>query len=134
MNATLSLKMVLPNRVFHEETVHALRAIGAHGSFALRPRHIDCVVALVPGILSCASEDEETRRFAVDGGILVKCGSEVFVSTPHAVRGEPGINLKETVRQSFRELAVREERTRSALRKIEADFVRTFVEVEENVV
>ena len=72
--------------------------------------------------------------FAVDGGILVKRGASVLVSTPHAVAGEEGTLLKSRVRRYLEETAEREQRTRYALRKIEANFVRTFVEAEEDVV
>lgn len=132
MTKTISLKIALPHSIFHEEEVLRIRAIASHGSLTLLPRHVDCVVDLSPGILSCES-DEGTRIFAVDGGIMVKHEREVLVSTPHAVRPE-GSDLGKSVREAFETIAERESRTRSALRKIEADFVRTFVEVKEDVI
>lgn len=128
----LDLKILLPHRVFCRERAARLRAEGAHGVFCILPRHIDCVINLVPGILLLENENGEESSFAVDGGTFVKRGGEVLVSTPHAARSEDVGGIRAAVRASFRELEEREQTTRSALAKIEADFVRKFIEVEED--
>lgn len=109
-----------------------LRAFASHGEFCILPRHIDCVADLVPGIVTCVTASGERRLFAVDGGILVKCGTEVMLSTPRAVRSESEETLQAAVDRFIARVEERESTTRSALRKIEADFVRTLVDIEED--
>jgi len=63
----------------------------------------------------------------VDGGVLVKVGPKVMVSTPRAVRGELG-RLQQTVRDSFTKLSDRERQARAAVERMELDFVRQLIE------
>ena len=129
---SLDLKIAVPERLFHQESVAKIRAVGSHGDFCLLPRHIDCVVDLVPCMVTCETDAGGRRLFAVDGGILVKRGSEVMLSTPRAIRSETEESLRSAVTHFFSRAEERETKTRSALRKIEADFVRTLVEIEED--
>ena len=64
---------------------------------------------------------------AVNGGILVKQGDMVMVATRVAVSGELGL-LHETVNRFMNDLDERERKARSAVARLEADFVRRFVE------
>ena len=59
---------------------------------AILPKHIDFVTALVPSVLTFQPAGKPEEYLAVDHGILVKCGSDVTVSTRNAVRG---INLEQ---------------------------------------
>jgi F-type H+-transporting ATPase subunit epsilon len=63
---------------------------------------------------------------------LVKCGNDVLVSTPNAVSGAGLGELRRAVEQSQRKRDEREHNARAALEKIEADFVRRFIELEEH--
>ncbi len=67
----------------------------------------------------------------MDNGILVKCGSEVLVSTRNAVRSADLKSLRKTVQEHFVVLDDRERRARSALVRLEADFVRRYLELED---
>lgn len=126
----MTLKILLPSRVLVDEPASRVRGEAINGSFVLEPRHIDFVTALAPGILSFDDEDAEEVFIAVDGGILVKKGAEVVVSTRHAVRGTELGELRSTVRESFRDLDEREKKTRSAMARLEADFVRGILNTE----
>lgn len=125
----MKLKVLLPTEVIVEQKVTKIVAEGQNGSFCLLPRHIDFVSALVPGILSFTLESEEEIFLAIDEGILVKCGSEVFVSTLNAVQDKNLNHLKQTVEEKFRTLDEGEKLTRSALAKFEASMVRRFREL-----
>ena len=59
----------------------------------------------------------------------MKCGSEVLVSVRNAFRGTDLETLKNTVEQEFQNLDEREQMTRHALAKLEASFIRGFLEV-----
>jgi len=126
----MSLKVYLASEVLVEEEASAIRAEAENGSFGLRPRHIDFVTSLVPGILSFVNSKGKEIFVAVDGGVLVKNGSEVLVSTRHAVRGPDLGELRKMVQESFSVLDDREKLTRSAIARLEADFIRGLMETE----
>lgn len=123
------LKVLLPKQVMVETQVRKVVAEGQDGSFCLLPRHIDFVSALVPGLLEYETAVGEEIYLAVDEGVLVKCGAEVLVSTRNAVRGSDLGQLQKLIREQFAELDEMEKQTRSAMAKIEVDFVRRFLEL-----
>jgi F-type H+-transporting ATPase subunit epsilon len=128
---TLTLRVLLPEKVVLEREVQKVVAEGENGSFGLLPRHVDYVEPLVPGILSFVPADGEDERFAaVDEGVLVKCGSEVLVSVRNAVVGPELGRLEETVRSRFERVDEREQAMRTALAKLESEVVHRFVDVE----
>ena len=127
----MRLKVLLPTEVFVDEDVNKVVADAENGSFCLLMRHVDFVAHLVPGLLSFETTEGREEFLAVDEGILVKCGSKVLVSTLNAVRGPDLGTLKETVETQFRVLHDRQKMTRTALAKLEAGFVRRFIELEE---
>ena len=126
----MRLKLVLPSGVLLHREVAKIVAEAPNGSFCLLPRHVDFASALVPGILSVLSLDGTEIFFAIDEGMLVKCGPEVLVSTWNAVRGPLG-ELKQTVQEQFRELGEREQKARSALGRLEASLVHQILEWQE---
>ena len=125
----MRLKVLLPSEVLIDEEVAKVVAEAENGSFALLPRHIDFVSALDPGILSYESLEGEERFLAVDGGILVKAGPEVLVSTLNAVISTSLRELRETVETQFRVLSEQETSARSALARLEMGFIRRFLEL-----
>jgi F-type H+-transporting ATPase subunit epsilon len=128
----MKLKVLLPTEVLLEEEVTKINAEGEHGAFGLLPRHIDFVAILVPGILSYEVEAGQEEFLAVDEGVLVKCGPEVLVSTINAVRSPDLEMLKQTVEQQFRILNDRELKARSALARLQTNFVKRFMEIKED--
>jgi F-type H+-transporting ATPase subunit epsilon len=123
----MRLRVFLPTSVLVDAATTAITADGAHGSFGLLPRHIDCVAALTPGILTFIDAAGEEQYLALDGGILVKCGDEVRVVTGHAVRGDALADLRAVVETTFRQVAERERSARAVLAHLEADLVRGLV-------
>lgn len=126
----MKLKVLLPAEVLIEEDVTKVVAEAHNGFFCLLPRHVDFVAALVPGILSYEIGSGREVFLAVDEGILIKCRQEVLVSTRNAVRGPDLGQLKHTVVEKFEALDEREKSARSAMVKIEAGFVRRFLEIQ----
>ena len=130
----MNLRVLLPQRVFLDQPVHQVVAEGLHGSFGLLPRHVDFVSPLVPGILSYVDEKTDEEHFLATGeGLLVKRGPEVSVSIRSAVAGDDLGKLEEAVRRSLTTRNVRERRARRAVARLEADMVRRFVELHEEV-
>ena len=128
---TMKLKLLLPTQVLVDEKVVKVIAEAENGSFCLLPHHIDFVAAIVPGIFSFVTQDLVELFYAVDEGILVKCGPEVMLSTRNAVRGPDLGMLKKTVQKQFVELEDREKMSRSALARLEAGFIRRFMDLEK---
>ncbi len=127
----MRLLVLQPSDVFLDQDVDQLTAEGPEGAFGIRPRHLDMAAALVPGILAYWPAGSGESFMAVNGGILVKQGDTVRVATRMAVSGELGL-LHETVKRFVEDLDERERKTRSAVARLEADFVRRFVEFGKN--
>ena len=124
----MKLKVLLPTEVLVDTEVSKIIAEAGNGFFCLLPEHADFLAALPPGLFSYVPEDKGEQFLAVDRGILVKYGEQVLVSARNAVRGEDLESLRQTVRRQFEALDERERKTQTALAKIEADFVRRFLE------
>ena len=127
----MKLRVLLPERVAVDRQVAKVTAEAENGAFCLLPRHVDFVAALAPGLLGFEDEEGEETLLAVDRGLLVKCGDEVLVSTPRVIGGRPLGELQRAVREELETLDERQRRARSAVAKIEADFVRRMVELEQ---
>lgn len=123
----MELRIYLPSGIFLDQRVAKVKGECSEGSFCLLPRHIDYVVATVPSILSYT--DLNTREFflALDNGLLVKQGGRVSIAVRRAVAGELGSLHREVVKM----IAASQERekiTRSAVAKLEAGFLRRFLD------
>lgn len=125
----MNLKILIPTEVLIDREVTKVIAEAANGYFCLLPHHIDFVTALVPGILSFSTTTETETFVAVDEGILVKCDSEVVVSTRNAIEGNNLETLKQNVAEQFQRLDEKEKITRSALAQFEAIMIRRFKEL-----
>ena len=126
------LKIFQPSDVVLNQTVEKVVAEGPGGAFGILPRHLDMATALSPGILSYWRNGGEETFLAVNGGILVKQGEEVRIATRMAISGELGA-LRAAVDRFLNDVDERERKARSAVARLEADFVRRFVEFGKNV-
>ncbi len=127
----MRLIILLPTGTLVDQQVAKVTAEAENGSFCLLPRHIDFLTALSPGLLSFETEAGAEEFLAVDEGILVKCGSEVKVSTRDAVRGVPLGQLRQAVKERFQALDERERQAREVLARMEADVVVRFIRMGE---
>ncbi len=128
----MNLKILLPSQVLMEEKVAKIVAEGAEGYFGLLPGHIDFTTALVPGLLTIVSAKGERELLAIDQGVLVKRGPDVWISTRNAVRNADLGMAKNLVEEQFKTLDDRERMARSATAKLEADIIRRFMELKKN--
>ena len=115
-------------KILLDQEVSKVVAEAEDGSFCILPKHIDFVAALVPGILSFQRAEGE-EFLAIDEGVLVKCASDLRISTRRAVLSKDLEMLRQTVEKEFRTLDERERKTRSILAKLEADFARRFMKM-----
>lgn len=127
--ARMKLKILLPFRLFAEKSgVARIVAETRQGSFGILPRRLDCVAALVPGILIYEVEGEGEVYVAVDEGVLIKTGPDVLVSVRDAIEGKNLGELREAVEREFVLLDEREQSVRSVLAKMESGLIRRLVE------
>jgi F-type H+-transporting ATPase subunit epsilon len=121
----MNLKVLLPFQIFAEKTgVSRIVAESNEGSFGLLPHRLDCVAALVPGILIYETKEDGEIYVAVDEGVLVKAGTDVLVSVRRAVAGTDLAQLHEAVKRDFLTLDEGQQSVRSVLAKMESDFIR----------
>jgi F-type H+-transporting ATPase subunit epsilon len=103
----MHLEILLPSRIFAAlNDVSHIVAETDQGSLGLLEHRLDCVAALVPGILSYRLPSGDVY-LAVDAGVLVKVGPEVLVSVRHAIAGSDLGALHANVKRDF--LAVDDE-------------------------
>jgi len=123
----MNLKVLLPFQVFAEKTgVARIVAETREGSFGLLPHRLDCVAALVPGILIYQTESGGEVLVAVDEGVLVKTGIDVLVSVRRAISGTDLGQLHAAVEKEFLTLDEKEQSVRSAVAKLETGFLQRF--------
>lgn len=120
----MTLKILVPYKVFSERK-NVLRIVTetANGSFGLLPQRLDCVAALVPGIFEYETSSEGIVYIAIDEGILIKAGTDVWVSVRNAVGGSNLGKLRESVEKEFLTLDEKEKNVRSVMAKLESSFI-----------
>ena len=123
----MRLKVLLPFRVYVDK-VEVLRVVAETnmGSMGLLPHRLDCVAALMPGILTYQTQSDGEIFLAVDQGVLVKIGDEITVSVRHASRGTDLASLRQAVERDFLSLDARQKRVSAASEKLESGFVSRF--------
>ena len=127
----MHLQVLLPTEVLVDEAVVKVIAVADNGEFCLLPRHIDFVAALVPSVLCFWTNKGAESYAALDQGVLVKCGHEVFISTLNGVRGVDLDQLQALVEERFEALDEHERKARTALARLEAGTLRRFRDLQE---
>lgn len=123
----MTLKVLLPFEVFaNEQEVTSIVVETAQGAFGLLPQRLDCVTALVPGILSFEVDGQDEQFLALDAGVLVKTGNVVLISVRRALRGEDLAGMRDAVQKEFLTLDSQEEDMRTAMNRLETGFMRRF--------
>jgi len=124
---SMNLKVLLPFQIFAERAgVSRIVAETREGSFGLLPHRLDCVAALVPGILIYQTETGAEILVAMDEGVLVKTGTDVLVSVRRAIGGTDLGQLREAVNKEFLTLDEHEQSVRQVVAKLETGFLRRF--------
>ena len=85
---------------------------------------------MVPGIFYTLTEEDQEVYLAINEGILLKTGKDVTLATRNAVKGESLGSLKRQVEEDFKKINQQDRKARQALQKLEADFVRRFLDLE----
>jgi F-type H+-transporting ATPase subunit epsilon len=126
----MNLEVLLPFRILVRRTcVSRIVAETAEGSFGLLPRRLDCVAALVPGILTFETPTDGEVYVAVDEGTLVKTGSDVRVSVRRAMLGVNLAQLRMAVEREFLLQDAQARELRAVMNKLESGFTTRFTEL-----
>jgi F-type H+-transporting ATPase subunit epsilon len=121
----MNLRILLPFDVYADlSDVSQIVADTPEGAFGILPRRLDCVAALVPGILTYETPADGEVFVAVDEGILVKTGPDVLVSVRRALGGTDLGELRAAVEREFLNLDEREQSVRSVMAKMESGLIR----------
>jgi len=127
----MNLKILLPSEIFaNKADVLRISAETGAGSFGFLPNRLDCVAALVPGILTYQTEKDGTAYVAVDEGVLVKTGADVLVSVRHAIGGADLSQLQAAVKREFLTLDDQEKKVRTAVEKMESGLIGRLAELQ----
>ncbi len=97
------------------------------GSFGFFPNRLDCVSALVPGILTYETDQDEFY-VAVDDGILIKTNETVTISTRNAFASSDLGQLQALVEETYLQQNERETRVKKVIDKLESEFLKRYVE------
>jgi F-type H+-transporting ATPase subunit epsilon len=129
----MNLRILLPFGVFAEKA-DVLRVVAdtADGSYGLLPNRLDCVAALLPGILTYEAKDGGTIYVGIDQGVLVKAGAQVTVSVRRAIGGSDLGQLKDAVERDFLKLDEQERNVRTAVAKMESGLMGRLAEFEND--
>ncbi len=120
----MNLEVLLPFQVLIAGIrVSRIVAQTHEGAFGLLPHRLDCVAALVPGILVCETESDGEVFVAVDEGVLVKSGANVVVAVRRATRGTDLAQLSALVKKEFLTLNEQTQNMRSVMAKLETGFL-----------
>jgi F-type H+-transporting ATPase subunit epsilon len=127
----MNLRILLPFGVFADKSdVMRVVADTTDGSYGLLPHRLDCVAALVPGVLTYETKDGGTVYVGIDQGVLVKAGDQVTVSVRRAVGGTNLGQLKDAVERDFLKLDEQERKVRTAVAKMESGLIGRLAEFE----
>jgi len=126
----MTLKILLPFQILTQKTdVLRIVAETRDGSFELLPHRLDCVAALVPGILVYETEPEGEVYLAIDEGVLIKIGLDVLVSVRSAIAGTELEKLREAVEREFLNLNEQEQIVSMVMEKMESSFIHRLKEL-----
>lgn len=129
---TMNLKVMLPFRVFSEES-NVVRVVAetSEGSLGLLPHRLDCIAVMVPGIVTYETSSKDITYLAVDNGLLIKKGQDVTISVHNAIGGRDLGKLQEAIENEFKDLDEKERDIHSVLTKLETGFFRTLEKFRE---
>lgn len=127
MTEVMSLTIQLPSRIFlDQKRVVRIAAESNRGCFSILPRRLDCLAALRPGILVYELEKGREFHVAVDKGVLVKSGFEVYVSVHNAIGDVPLEKLASVVQEQLKVTDEQEIALRNSISLLQGSLIGSF--------
>ena len=114
----MNLRVMTPYSIALNTPVSQVTFEAVDGFFTLKPKHMDFVNVLKPGILSYKKDGKEAF-IACNRGVVVKKGDEVSVSTPLAILGENLDDLKKKIAIDFQAMEQERKEVRVSMARLE---------------
>ena len=111
----MTVDIFVPSKRHHFEDVSYVDVDTVEGRFGILERHIDTAMALDVGLVYLRDADAREHFLGIDGGILIKTGTEVRISTGRVISGSELGEIEKTI--SSRQTA-EEEREAQQLRSL----------------
>lgn len=127
----MQVRILLPEKVLAQHD-DAVKVVGEalDGGFCLKPRHVDYVAVLGPGLVGITTEQGQEVFYAVAEGMVVKHGSEVRFAVRDGAGGSDLGRLREVIDERFAHRDEDELQARNLAWKMEAGFIRRLMELE----
>ncbi|WP_339840835.1 F0F1 ATP synthase subunit epsilon [uncultured Maribacter sp.] len=120
----MELHILLPFKIFLKISGVLRIVVDTNaGSYGFLPHRLDCVAALVPGILTYETKEGQEYFVAMDEGILTKRDGFVEISVRNAIAGADLGKLRSAVESQFIDLDEEERDVRKAVAKLESEFI-----------
>ena len=130
---TMQVTIALPHQtLWQSNDVLRLVVETAKGSVGLKPRRLDCVFTLQPGILIYETSDSGQGYMALDHGLLLKRGKNVSIMVRRAVKDDSLEGLQLALQNEFLRLSEHESQIRTALERLESGFIRRMMELKRH--
>lgn len=121
----MTLTVTLPYcSLFIKLPIRRLVAETTSGSFGFLPHRLDCVAALIPGIIAFLAQDGIERYIAVEEGVLIKTGSEVHIVARTGSVGKSVDDLKQLVENEYKKEIEKERSFSSLEERLEKDLMK----------
>jgi alternate F1F0 ATPase F1 subunit epsilon len=125
----MNLTVATPFSIILSGSTDKINIPTTYGEWCLLPRHADCMLTLVAGVMTY-EDGAQTCAVALNGGACIKTGSEVAIATNRAVTSHQLADLSHAVTEQFRREAEEERRTQTAMAKVEIGLIRRLLELE----
>ncbi|WP_028375415.1 F0F1 ATP synthase subunit epsilon [Leeuwenhoekiella sp. MAR_2009_132] len=123
----MNLKILLPYKLFADiQNVSSIVMETGEGAYGLLPNRLDCVAALIPGILTYETATRKVNYVAVDEGVMVKAGNEVLISVRNAFGGTDLGTLGDFIKSQFNKKEEEQREAQTVIAKLERGFVYSF--------
>lgn len=120
----MELHILLPFKIFLKISGVLRIVVDTNaGSYGFLPHRLDCVAALVPGVLTYETKEGQERFVAMDEGLLTKRDGFVEISVRNAIAGADLGKLRSAVESQFINLDEEERDMRKAVAKLESEFI-----------
>lgn len=127
----MRVDFAFPTEIKGFEDVERVRFADEDGAITLLERHLDYVTALAVCVIELVHPERKSTFLGVDGGILVKKGGEVRVSSFRGIEGESVEELWRRMEESFRKKEQNARKVRSILTKLEVDMAKRIFQESE---
>ena len=127
----MQLKIIVPSGLFASiANVERIVVMTQTGSFGLLPHRMDCAAVLPPGLFAYSTSATDEVHLAVDAGMLIKTGADVFLCVRRAIAGADLGRLRQAVQQELKQLGEQESSNLKTLAHLESGLVREFVKLQ----